>query len=388
MEVYEGGSITELYPYIIDDVKRHGDRVKIDRPDAVDAFTAELHPAIIHVERPGERFISSRPINIAFAMAEVLWIISGRRDVEMLKAYNSTIDQFSDDGVVFNAAYGHRLRSAFGHDQLEDRIRDLQDDRSSRQATLVISNPVDDKGWNRVLADDDDDPTAMIYTKRHTKDRACNVLSHMLIRDNRLDWLQVVRSNDLVWGLPYNWIQFTHLQDYVASRVSADVGTYTHVIHSAHIYSHHFEENISTFDLYKFFPGYEHQPIWWDDEAINVVMREEEVLRTRGYQEVDADSFDIMGGYWSDALSLLAVHLSYANNEDMAAMNALADISDPIIALTALRFYFQKRWGRGDHAVRHTAIDLASDIAAGVNNDGRDAAPLIAWLHEGMPAHV
>lgn len=350
MEVYEAGSINDIYPYIIEDVKKAGERVKIDRPDAVDSFTAELRPVVIHVEDPRQRLLSSRPVNVPFMLAEVLWMLAGRRDVKMLAAYNSRISSFSDDGNFFNAAYGHRLRSAFGHDQLEDVIRTLVDDPSSRQGTLVISNPVDDKGWDRAIKDPDADEVELVYRKKITKDRACNVLSHVLLRDGNLDWLQVVRSNDLVWGLPYNWMQFTHFQEYIAARLSilgvqAFPGTYTHTIHSAHIYSHHFDERTPLFNLYDVL-DWAHPTMLATDDALNLVMREEEVGRKSGpgaMHRVD------VGEYWDSVLWILRAGLHFKNRADAEARLALLKCSDPVLALTTLRFFFSVRWHKDVH---------------------------------------
>ena len=78
-------------------------------------------------------------------------------------------------------------------------------------------------------------------TKPRSKDIPCNVLSHLLLRKRRLEWLQVMRSNDLVWGLPYNLIQWTYLQEVVAGWLGVEPGQYVHVSDSLHAYNRHWK---------------------------------------------------------------------------------------------------------------------------------------------------
>jgi thymidylate synthase len=45
-----------------------------------------------------------------------------------------------------------------------------------------------------------------------------------------------MRSNDLQRGLPYNFVQFTCLQEVMAGWLGVEVGTYSHISDSLHIY--------------------------------------------------------------------------------------------------------------------------------------------------------
>jgi len=57
------------------------------------------------------------------------------------------------------------------------------------------------------------------------------------LREGKLEWTQVMRSNDLVLGLPYNIVQFTSIQEILASWLGVEVGTYNHISDSLHIYT-------------------------------------------------------------------------------------------------------------------------------------------------------
>jgi len=69
-----------------------------------------------------------------------------------------------------------------------------------------------------------------------------------MIRRGKLEWLQVMRSNDAVWGLPYNFIQFTSLQEILAGWLGVPIGSYNHVSDSLHVYERHWRllENLPT----------------------------------------------------------------------------------------------------------------------------------------------
>ena len=194
----------------------------------------ELRPAIFEFTNPLNRvtFVKGRKINPFFQLAEGLWILLGRADVEWLEKYNKNMKNFSDDGVYFNAPYGERLRFwgrnlASGEvfnpiDQLYDAYLKLKDDKDTRQAFASIGDPRYDH---------------YAYLKNGGKDIACNREFTFKIRDNKLDITVFNRSNDLSWGLfGANLNQFATIQEMMASWLGLEVGTYTHISDSLHEY--------------------------------------------------------------------------------------------------------------------------------------------------------
>jgi len=67
-------------------------------------------------------------------------------------------------------------------------------------------------------------------------DIPCNVVSLLKVREGRLEWMQVMRSNDLFRGLPYNIVQFTFLQEVFAGWLGIGMGTYNQLSDSLHMY--------------------------------------------------------------------------------------------------------------------------------------------------------
>jgi thymidylate synthase len=193
------------------------------QPGRGGATREQLH-AVFAISNPRQRWVVSRrpPINPAFAIAEVVWILNGRNDAGFVNHWNPSLPKFAGEVDCYHGAYGFRLRKEFGFDQLERAYRALENNPESRQIVLQIWNPASD------FPDAEGSPVAA--------DIPCNVCALPKLRNNKLEWLQVMRSNDLQRGLPYNFVQFTCLQEVMAGWLGVEVGTYNHVSDSLHIY--------------------------------------------------------------------------------------------------------------------------------------------------------
>jgi thymidylate synthase len=186
--------------------------------------TKELLGAAFTIHDPRQRWVSSRQpsINPAFAIAEVVWIVSGRRDSAFLNYWNPKLPQFAGGGKIYHGAYGYRIRKHLGLDQLERAYQALKQNPDSRQVVLQI--------WDSSL----DFP--MPDGSPADADVPCNICSFAKIRNGKLEWTQILRSNDLFLGVPHNFVQFTSLQEILAAWLGIDVGYYRHVADCLHIY--------------------------------------------------------------------------------------------------------------------------------------------------------
>lgn len=57
------------------------------------------------------------------------------------------------------------------------------------------------------------------------------------VRQGKLEWSQIMRSNDVLLEMPYNFIQVTGLQEILAGWLELVMGTYNHYSDSLHLYS-------------------------------------------------------------------------------------------------------------------------------------------------------
>lgn len=184
-------------------------------------------PAIVHPEMvttvykyPTERvlFHAGRDANPVFHLMESVWMLAGRNDVGFLELFNKRMGDFSDDGGSFNAAYGHRWRSHFGHDQLIDVIELLRADPTTRQAVIQMWDSRD--------------------LLKKTKDKACNTQVVFDVRNGRLNMTVFNRSNDIWWGAyGANAVHFSVLQEFVATASGNRIGVYRQVSNNFHLYT-------------------------------------------------------------------------------------------------------------------------------------------------------
>jgi thymidylate synthase len=68
--------------------------------------TKELLGAAFTIHDPRQRWVSSREpsINPAFAIAEVVWMVSGRRDSALLNYWNPKLPQFAGSAENYHGA--------------------------------------------------------------------------------------------------------------------------------------------------------------------------------------------------------------------------------------------------------------------------------------------
>lgn len=188
--------------------------------------TKEILRACLTVEDCRQRWIVSRvpPINPAFALAEVVWIVNGLDDADFLNFFNRYLPKYAGHAPRYHGAYGYRLRKHRHFDQLQRAYEALMNNPSTRQVVLQIWDSSID------LPDSEGAPTA--------PDIPCNLMSCLNIRQGKLEWLQILRSNDIFLGLPYNFIQFTSLQEILAGWLGIEPASYNQVSNSLHVYEH------------------------------------------------------------------------------------------------------------------------------------------------------
>ena len=216
MYVIEANDVNEALAKGLVLIQKEGIKV-----ESRNGMTLEMPAPVATVyKHPRHRVLMSRvrDANPFFHLMEALWIIAGRSDVEFLAEFNKGMGDYSDDGIEFNAPYGYRLRKAFAQDQIDTVIKTLTRDPNSRQAVCQI--------WDTEDLDKD------------TKDKACNMSIVFRMRNQRLDMTVYNRSNDMVWGAyGANVVQFSMIQEYVAASLGVNMGTYTQVSNSFHVYT-------------------------------------------------------------------------------------------------------------------------------------------------------
>jgi len=124
----------------------------------------------------------------------------------------------NDDGTI-NSNYGWLIfknPSLGGQTPWEWARRSLVMDRDTRQAYMRIALPE--------------------HQRFGVKDQVCTLHLMFMFRDGKLHETAVMRSNDAVKGLVYDMPWFCGLLEEMAEELGEQVGTYTHLAHSLHLY--------------------------------------------------------------------------------------------------------------------------------------------------------
>jgi thymidylate synthase len=165
------------------------------------------------------------------------------KEVELYNSCANTAEEFgraskfweklaNPDGTV-NSAYGYLIwKNKSAGNSVYEPLRgnrtpwewakmSLVNDKDSRQAIVRFSLPEHQWVGN--------------------KDQTCTMHANFLIREDKLNLSVVMRSNDLVLGLVYDLPWFVSLIDRMVEELKPTYpnltkGTYTHTVHSLHIY--------------------------------------------------------------------------------------------------------------------------------------------------------
>jgi thymidylate synthase len=223
MKTYKGKGLGDMYLALVREITRNGKEIPTRHGPCLEL----AEPVCLEYEGPGHCWmvIPGRVFNPFFALAEVVWILSGNGNVEWISYFNSNMRKFADEGKEdFHGAYGLRIRKwpnnycSWMHlDQIEWAVKKLQKDPYSRQAVISL--------W---------DPDRDNYIP--SNDYPCNNLIYYRLRDGVLYQTVVQRSCDLIWGAPHNAVQFSHIHAYVAGALGARIGKLTYVIQNLHYY--------------------------------------------------------------------------------------------------------------------------------------------------------
>lgn len=196
-----------------------------------------LHQQITLTE-PWDRYprLGLRKASLPAQIAETMWILAGRNDVEWLSYYLPRAAEFSDDGETWRGGYGPRIRR-YGDPMLPERlhldqlaavVRELRENPTSRRAVIGI--------WDASM-------DARRENEGPWKDVPCNDIISFQSRLGELHAHVFVRSNDLMWGWSgINAFEWSVLQEVIAGILGIEVGTLTFSISSLHAYDRHWEK--------------------------------------------------------------------------------------------------------------------------------------------------
>lgn len=187
------------------------------------------------IELIGESFIATEPTifvkpNHDYIAREIEWYKSGSLNVNDIPGGAPKIwEQVSSTDGLINSNYGYLFFSEENGLQLDNVVKHLLEDFGTRRATAVYTRPSIHSEW---------DYDGM-------SDFICTNAVQYLIRDNRLEVVVQMRSNDAIFGYRNDYAWHRYAQQVVASAL-ADHGVYVEIgkmtwnAASLHVYERHF----------------------------------------------------------------------------------------------------------------------------------------------------
>ena len=225
----EFSSVNEAYYTLLSDLAVKGKSVQsiADKTSVGTLFGkterefVELLGVSFVLTNPRNRLIYSnvRKASFGFNVANYLWLMSGRNDVETISFYNKKGEAYSGNGTYYEAAFGARI---FGDYQLWSFVKSiLLNDKTTRRALLPLFFPDD--------------------LKKLPKDTPCASSIQIMVREKKVDFFLHMRSQSAAMVFPYDIFLFTMLHEYVAICLKVDIGNFHYYCNSFHFYKDEIE---------------------------------------------------------------------------------------------------------------------------------------------------
>lgn len=239
--------VNTALPSLLNLALTHGRKVDSRNGETVELMNHQFtlsNPARYEVFAPG------RKASLPAAIAETMWILAGRNDIEWLSHYLPRAAEFSDNGKTWRGGYGPRIRKWDGGpedlgetvDQLAHVVDLLKRDALTRRAVINLYNPK--------------------FDSADGKDIPCNNWLHFLYRDNALHLHVVARSNDIMWGWSgINAFEWTVLLNVVANLTGLERGTITFSVSSLHLYDRHYDKATRIAQAGRSVSPFQHEPL-------------------------------------------------------------------------------------------------------------------------------
>jgi len=222
----------------------------------------------------------SRKFSRRYAMAELLWYLSGSKE-GWIKHYAPQYERFLEDGFA-HGAYGWRMRRRFG-DQLGKVVNMLKRDPDTRRAVIQLYS-------------------ADIDLAKDEKDIPCTLTLQFIVRYGKLHLIVNMRSNDAWLGLPNDVFCFAAIQQIVAGLAGFNLGTYFHNVGSMHLYARDVEK-VNLSEIPNVSNVFHFSSIL--DESIDLAVGAERALRE---SHISSNPFDNPGSFEHLALEMLCDH--------------------------------------------------------------------------------
>ncbi|HEY6231475.1 MAG TPA: thymidylate synthase [Pyrinomonadaceae bacterium] len=249
--------------------------------------TLEICPVAFTLTNPRRRCVTNQERRWSFplALGEFCWHVSGSNKLDFIGYYAPRWRDFAGDiATVRGSCYGHKLFTQVSGrlSQWDRMVKLLRTDDQSRRALIPLSDALDD-------------------FEAGTADVACASMLQFFIRQRKLHAVVYMRSNDAIWGLPYDIFLFTMLQELLCCELGLELGTYSHFVGSLHLYERHF--HLAQRIIASQESAYFEMPKMKQHDQLPAFLEAEEQVR-KG-QPLTATVLESLSEYWQELLIVL-----------------------------------------------------------------------------------
>ena len=232
MKEIRGNTFAEAYKNLLNEVYNKFEYETAPRGMNI----REIMNCSVTIENPYSNLFKNevRDLPLKYLKKELALYLSGRNDVDGFGEASKFWKKIANDDGTINSAYGNLIfkmkdtpNSEFS--QFGWALYSLEIDKDTRQAIMHFNRPM--------------------HQYKGVKDFPCTLEMVFHIRNNKLNATTVMRSNDVIKGTTFDIPFFMLLQQIMHNCLlkvypDLEMGTYTHIAHSMHLYE-------SDFDLVK-----------------------------------------------------------------------------------------------------------------------------------------
>lgn len=211
------------YLNLLEDVIENGR----DRPDRTGVGTRSVFGRQVRFDlSEGFPIVTTKFVHFRSVLVELLWMLSGRTNVEWLQERGVTIwDEWADAQGDLGSVYGAQWRGWSGFDCDIDQIRQVEDNlRTDPYSRRHIVS-----AWNV-----EDLPDMALAP--------CHVLFQFYVDDSRLSCHMYQRSADIFLGVPFNIASYAILTEMFSRALGYSPGDLVISYGDLHLYHNHFNQ--------------------------------------------------------------------------------------------------------------------------------------------------
>jgi thymidylate synthase len=279
---FQANTFDDLLHCVIEELFKRGDKIEPSKGSAI-----EIRGVLLELTNPRARISRTETRGKIFScLGELCWYLAKSNKLDFIQYYLPHYKEYADGNKIFGG-YGPRFFYWKCLNQVANIIKLLKEKPDSRQAVIQLFDARDLQG-------------------KHN-DIPCTCTLQFILRQNSLQLITYMRSNDVIWGLTHDIFCFTMLQEIISRCLSVEIGSYIHMVGSLHLY----EKNYNDAKQY-IGEGWQStqismppMPIGDPWKEIKTLILAEKLLR-KG-KILDETIYNSLNPYWSDLIRLLQI---------------------------------------------------------------------------------